>query len=570
MPRTTSPDYIIDPSQAASGNRYQSFATLFPSGNGRCNITALGRPTYVRIDSNLTERWDSSVLTTNSTNKLIIYPNTKGRTWSEPSETYGFALHCRTKNIEVEDIDFVGNNGYGNSTIYFQGAVNKLIRCILRGGFVGITAETGGEVLNTLIWGNAIGVYSENYCNLKLINVTAVKNTTSGITCNSAHSGIAATVINVVAYGNGTNWDAFTNSDCAAAWNNAGASGDTVPDTVGSTNLTTIVSGDFVDYSGNDFHITSTSRLRHTHASFPSGDNSRSETTQDFDEQTLPTYSGSSDRWDIGFDYYVLVVVGTRYYRATDLSVAANASAVYRASDNAAYTLNDLIAEDTLEIRSGAVVHFKDNGSAVYNYLKGIKFDIVNGELWFENALTTLGMTLFGIKGGAITVGAQGKFYGRGTLIQLADLSLSAYASNRALDQNEWDNMWTTGSKDATSGGRYGEPSVLFIGANAGVAVPWYNKGSGSTIGDVQNDTTHGRFFTFAPATGIIDFPDQVPTTSEKVYCWNLMLHSQNGQGTPAQSYGSMLLRAARSTWSASISPATQPFKTATLCAWLG
>lgn len=535
-------DFLIDPSQSPAGNRYQSFAAYVTANGTNINAANRGRYTTFEIVTNLTENVDFGSWTTTATNGIEIYGTTPSIIWRiTGSGSFGTACATGSAYLTLRDIKMRGGTS-GLGWPVHTGSNAKLYRVVAYEGELGYRID--GDTLFEFCTAYSCTAYSDSagflirqFTSPTIINCRSFKNSRG---FDQANSGNSITIWNSVAYGNTTNWNGWssTTAGTTSARNNAGVSGDTIPQTVSSTTITGLVNGDFVDWTNNDFHITSTSRLRHTHASYPTGDNSRSGTHYDIDNQLLPTYSTDADRWDTGADYYVLVVVGTRYYRATDLAAAANGSAVYRASDDAAYTLDDLVAEDTLEIRSGAVVHFKDNGSVAYNYLKGVKFDIVNGELWIENALTAAGMTLFGILGGKITVGALGKLYARGALIELANLSLSAYASNRALDQNEWDNVFGTGTKDTTAGGKYGEPSVLFVGTSAGTAVPWFNKGSGTTIGDVANDTTHGRFFTFAPTTGVIDWPDQVPATTERVYCWNLMLHSQNGQGTPAASYG--------------------------------
>lgn len=527
-------DYIIDPSQSPSGNRYTSFATLAAAINLNRTSVNLGRPTEIRIDSNLTEAYSFSGWTTDSTNSVLIYGNTRTIEWRRSGTYSSCASIPSGKHVTIQDLTFNGlTSATGSNGIFLDSAVAKIQRIYFKdwsGTGAGIFHKQGNVYFCTF-YNCRDGIQFSKYDAKEIRNCTFMKGVYGIRQYDSGNSG-AVTITNCVCFGNSTsNW--ALNGTITLARNNAGASGDSIPDTVGSTSIT-VTSADFVDYTNNDFHITSSSKLRHTHASYPTGNNTYSGSTLDRDGETLPTYSTDADRWDTGSDYFVLIVLGTAYYIDANVSAASNSTAIKRASDNAAFTLNDMVAEDSLEIRSGAIVKFKDNGSTAYNFLKGIKVDVANGEFWLENALTAAGLTFFGIKGGQVKAGAQGKIVVRGALIQLADLSGGSYSSDRSLDNGEWDAVFGTGTKDSTS--KYGEPAVLFVGASAGAAVPFLNEGSGTSVGDLANDSAHGRTFRFNPSNGTITWPNVVPATTEKVYCWNIMVHSQNGQGTVAQS----------------------------------
>lgn len=546
-------DYIIDPSLSPSGNRYQSFtalATALGSNKNRTTVN-LGRATEIQIDTNLTENYDWSSWTTDAINSLLIYGASRAVEWRR-SGTYATACNMSGKHIVVRGLTFNGQGTTAGTDAGIKGLIlsgfGKVELCIIKGwvndtttgnargvGCQMSSAEgTGGKLaFNTFInCGDAVN-FSKYIAN-KIIN-NAIGKCRRGLHQIDTGSGSSTIVGNAICGSSIANWSNVSGS-VSLARNNAGETGDTIPDTVGSTTIT-ITSSEFVDYSGDNLHITSTSKLRHTHASYPTGNNQQSGYTLDVDGETLPaSYSTDADRWDTGSDFYVLVVLGTAYYRDTNLTAVSDAASIKRVSDDAAFTFADMVAEDTLQVKAGAVVEFKDNGSIAYNFLKGIQLDIQNGEVKFTNALTTKGQSFFGIKSGFLKVGSQGKFTVRGTLCLIADLSGGSYSSVRDLDNAEWDTMFGTGTKDSLT--KYGEPAVLFVGPNTGSLLPYYNKGSGTTIGDVANDTTHGRFFRFDQANGNITWPDLVPATTQKVYCYNIMLHCQNGGGTPVQSFG--------------------------------
>lgn len=535
-------DYIIDPSLSPAGNRYQSFAALSTALGGNKNRTTvnLGRPTEIRIDTNLAEDMDWAPWTADATNSIRVYGLTQAVKIT-PGAEYGQG-HVMPDDayVSYEDLEFDGTGFFHVNGLRIR--THSMAKRLKIHGYAGSNnyegqgiQNLGGRMEFVTAWDCRVNIQFSQYYASIFINCTATKAQSGGkgfAGGNNNH-----TMINCVSFGNPTNWSIGGSfSSYTLARNNAGESGDSVPDTVGSTALTTITSSDFFDYTANDFHLSSTSRLRHTHASYPTGNNQYSGVTLDVDSQALPSsYATDADRWDTGSDFFVVVVTGTVYYRDTDLSAVATSSSVKRASDDAAFTINDLVIQDTIEIRSGAKVHIKDNGTAAFDFLVGTKLNVVNGELWMENALTTKGQTFLGVKGGALTIGARGKFYARGTLVLLADLSDSAYASVRTLNHSEWDTMWGTGSKD--SNGNYGSPGIIFVGTSSGTAVPYFNESDGTTVGDLANDATHGRTFRFAPSTGVITWPDLVPGTTEKVYCYNIMVHSKDGQSTPALSF---------------------------------
>ena len=105
-------------------------------------------------------------------------------------------------------------------------------------------------------------------------------------------SGYVATLKNNLAYNNTTNYSgtAFhTNST-----NNAASDGATNTPPGASPYTSDVVSGDFVDAAGGDFHLSPTSGL------IGQGANLYSDFTTDIDGDTWP----SSGAWDIGFDYF--------------------------------------------------------------------------------------------------------------------------------------------------------------------------------------------------------------------------------------------------------------------------
>jgi hypothetical protein len=539
-------DYIIDPSLSPSGNRYQSFAALATGLGTNKNRTTvnLGRPTEIRIDTTLTENYDFASWTTDATNSILIYGLTQATQWI-PASSYSNCIVNSSKHVKVQYLTFNGN-AVSNGSAGIFGSNGWFHGCIIHGfgansgeNVYAIMVNGGGKISNCLSYDNyGVGIVFDRYGSNFVYNNTSIHNKKG---YNQVSSGDTNTTFwNNIAFGNSTsNWG-NVHATQASSRNNFGESGDTITDTVGSTSRATLTTSDFVDSSAHTpsgYHITSTSRARHNHASYPTGNNVKTELAYDIDGEAMPTsYATDADRLDSGCDYYVLIVLGTQYYRDSSLSPVTGGSSIKRTSDNTSFTFADLVAEDTLQIKSGAVVEFKDNGTTTYNFLAGIQLDIQNGEVKFTNALTTKGQTFHGIKGGFLKPGAQGKFTSRALLVELADLSGGAYSSVRDLDNGEWDTMWGTGTKDSL--GNYGEPSVLFVGATSGAAIPYYNKGSGTTIGDLANDSSHGRVFKFDPANGNITWPDLVPSTSVKVYCYNIMVHCQNGGGTPVQSFG--------------------------------
>lgn len=530
-------DYIINASLPQSGNRYQSFAQLEADAAVQKNLVTrnLGRPLEIEVAADLVETYNWVNWTTDATNSILVY-GTSRAIKVKANTDFASIFEAVNKHIRFRDLTLDMNGR--NSVRGINGYGGKLIaeRCEFIGLTTGAQVGDAAELLFCLSRNCGNGITVNEYCNtIWIVNCTAVKNTV-GILINGFSTGL--TIINTVSYGNSSsNWSYGGSASYTLARNNGGATGDTIPDNAGGKTVTGLATSDFVDWANDDFHIPSASRLRHTHASYPTGNNQSAKATLDVDGQTLPaSYSTDADRWDTGWDFYVLVVVGTTYYIDANVAQASGATAIKRASDNAAFTLADMATQDTLEIRSGAVVHFKDNGSAPYNFLPGIKLSVLNGEFWLENALTTLGQTLLGVKGSKVTVGAQGRFVARGALLQLADLSAGAYSVDKSLDNGEWAAAFGASTQD--TGAKYGEPAVLFVGSDSASALPWLNKGSGTTAGDLANDATHGRFFQFNPSTGAITWPDAQPTGTDKVFAYNLMLHSKDGQGTAVQSLG--------------------------------
>lgn len=99
--------------------------------------------------------------------------------------------------------------------------------------------------------------------------------------------------INCVVYSASTT--SYDGTFDAASSNNAATDGSSNTPPGSSPYTSDVVSGDFVDAAGNDFHLASSSGL------IGQGANQYSDTTTDIDGDSWP----SSGAWDIGFDHYV-------------------------------------------------------------------------------------------------------------------------------------------------------------------------------------------------------------------------------------------------------------------------
>lgn len=536
--------YTLDPAGSNSGYTRTTFANIQSHYNttyGSNNLVTGTNNLVINVVNTLRENYSFSAWTTNATYNIEVRgwnTNTGAVDMSRVLETAGafsYTINTAGTYTTVHHLTFDGRSNNDDGAIKVD-QYGKMYSCIIKN--YPITAnryavELWGAVSGCLIYNCSraieVGIYTSN----RVYNNTVVDCTT-GIHVGSGENTARQYIWNNVVYGGTTPWDIYANNVLSAGFN-AGPAGSSPPYTGGTNNcLTTITSADFTDYSNDDFSITSTSRLRHTNANFPSGDNKQtSYLTQDYNGDVYPT--GASDQWDIGWDFYVAAVTGT-IWRVRDSAISNGAVTIVDTTpiedvSNSSTTstfasVSSSTNKDTLKVINGVVVTCNDYSQAFLR--RGLAIDVNNGELRITNTEQSYGMHWWGWATKNITVGALGKLTITGDVCDLGAVS--------ALNAAAWTSIWGSGANYQDSGSKYPEPAVIFVGNSFANAVPYFNIGSSAVT--IANNATHGRTFTFNTSTCAIAFPDNAPTSSHHVYCYNIMLHSKNGQSTNVNSFG--------------------------------
>lgn len=380
------------------------------------------------------------------------------------------------------------------------------------------------EIFNCLTKGFNVGITAGGYSKSKIYNCTAIECET-GFYCSS--DGSSYIIKNCLSYGcTTTNWSTNLSYVLAGSCNNFGQTGNLIP---GDNPRDTLTIEDFKDFANGDYHLSSTSRARHTHVDYPIGDNSTVGVTEDYDGD-FPT--GEDLRWDSGYDYYVEPVTGyiwkvrssqivngavtlldtTEIEDVSNVATTSTLSAVSTGSD-----------KDTLKIVGGVTALLNDYSQTFSK--RGLAINIDDGEFAIENTSLTHGLQLYGWTEKEITVGALGKIRMSNdcaNLCTVADLTAAV-----------WVAFW---SDSVDNLNKFPEPSVILIGETKETSQVYYNKGLITRA--VANDVTHGRLFSFNNTTGAITFPNNQPTSTDNIFIFNSMIHSKDGQSTNAKSFG--------------------------------
>ena len=165
-------------------------------------------------------------------------------------------LNCGAYRITIDGFSIVGlGSGYG-----FTGFGGSKAGCAARNMLIYRTTYNNAsygvsfdaqlcDVVNCLIFGFNSGVRIYSTASGCLVANNVITGCYQGFSSNLTNT--RGYYYNNISFGNvSSNWPALTSYEGAA--NNAGASGDTIWDTVGSTAVT-VASTDFIDSAGNDF-----------------------------------------------------------------------------------------------------------------------------------------------------------------------------------------------------------------------------------------------------------------------------------------------------------------------------
>lgn len=542
--------YTLDPSGSNSGYTRTTLANIESHYNttySNNNLVTNDHELVIRMvnDDSSFANYSFSNWSTDATRDILMtgWDSTGGvadQTVTITHATWGQGINGSTKHVTIENLTFSGASNTGPGVL--TGSNTVVRNCIFSGytqgsAYPAIDMSNAGTTAFCLVYDSSYGIEISTWGYSQVYNCTVVDCGT-GIFRNGG-SGSYTSFVNNVSFGcTSNNWD--VGASYLLGRNNFGESGDTIPDTT-STSQATLTSSDFNDYSNDDFTLSSTSRARHTHASFPSGDNHISGYTEDFEGDTLPsTWASVSDSWDAGYDYYVAPVTGV-IWRIRDSEISGGAvtledTTAIEEVDNATNTstlsaVSSSTNKDTLKIIDGVIATLSDYSETFS--LRGLAVNVDDGELRLTNTNTSYGMHWWGWKEKRITLGALGKIKITGDFINLGTVSTVDGSGS------EWTTAWGASADDDNS--EFPEPAVLFIGPNTSNLTPYFNIGADTTT--IPNDSTHGRTFKFdhdgSTADCQIDFDDNAPTGTDNVYCYNIMLHSKDGQDvTSNKSFG--------------------------------
>ena len=526
--------YTIDPLATEDGltrHSQSSMETHYRANySASLNLSTNSHQLKIRISNNLAESYSYSSWGSTADNNIEIYGYRDGvidkTVVLTASDYYQTVLVVGNVFCKIHDVSIVRNDPLwgitgitcnDNTEVYNVTFVRLNLSCSTSGGFIH----------NNISTSHIIGFRPNEFGNSRLINNTAI-NGEQGFYASALYE--AVTFINNISFGNTVaNYVGITNVT-AASKNNFGASGNTIP---GSNPMAVLVSSDFKDFGGAipDYRLSTNSQARHTHISFPTGNNTFAGVIVDYDGNVYPSYVDDSNRWDAGYVYYVDPVTGTTWrIRDSELTnneaTLSDATTIESVLDGAVTSTLGAVSsstnKDTLKIISSVKATLDDYTQEFA--LRGLAIDIEDGELILSNT-ASYGMQWWGWKNKLIKPQALGKITIDGAKVALCVVG--------DLVTGTWATFWGSNQDDLEN---YPEPAVLFVGTSTGSAVPYFNKGNVSRT--ITTDSVHGKVFSFNATTGAITFPNHVPNSAYNIYIYNTLIHSKDGQSTNLTSFG--------------------------------
>ena len=207
------------------------------------------------------------------------------------SKSFSGAVSSTDAYTVVEWLDVTNTSttlGIAFNTSGAAQSTSSHIKCI--GAADSVVFNTIHRCVSCLAWGIGNGFITPAGTGARYLSNCVAANLVLGFKFAADNSGVE--VKNCVAYNCTTSYENGGYVSASSTHNATSTGSDDAP---GGDSVISVDSADFVDASGNDFHLASGSAL------IGVGTNLYSDFTTDIDGDTWP----SSGAWDIGFDYYV-------------------------------------------------------------------------------------------------------------------------------------------------------------------------------------------------------------------------------------------------------------------------